>query len=47
MAEPNSYQLSTAENELGVVIAYSEAGMAKTPFTIGVKKVSTYTVFII
>ncbi|KAK6635277.1 hypothetical protein RUM44_000528 [Polyplax serrata] len=33
MTEPHWYQLSTAENELGVVSAYSEAGIALIPIS--------------
>ncbi|KAF3428174.1 hypothetical protein E2986_04981 [Frieseomelitta varia] len=31
MTEAHTYQLSTAENELGVVIAHSEEGVAMIP----------------
>lgn len=33
MTEPYTYQLSTAENELGVVIAHSEEGVAMIPIS--------------
>ncbi|XP_054284794.1 exosome complex component CSL4 [Macrosteles quadrilineatus] len=33
ISEVHSYQLSTAENELGVVIAHSEAGVAMIPIS--------------
>lgn len=33
MTEPHWYQLSTAENELGVVSAYSEAGIPLIPIS--------------
>lgn len=33
MTEPHTYQLSTAENELGVVSAYSEAGVLLIPIS--------------
>lgn len=33
LTEAHTYQLSTAENELGVVIAHSDAGVAMVPIS--------------